>query len=154
MCLLVKSKNIRQAKRDIPVYKIVAHGHCVRFISPFFGELYERGDLKSVTHFTGSDHTCFSWSGSVTGTSLEQVKEIDQGFHTYTNKRYALSRVGTASNYKLVVRCYIPKGTSYIVGQRSDIVSLRLRVGTALIRNKLGQLFNKTGKENERLFDN
>ena len=117
-----KYKNSIIADKDIVCYKLLDLEE-EHYESPYQSEFYfiENTKKKSVTKST--EFSC--------GYILD---EINKGLHTYSNKKYAFSKLG---NYSLpmVFKAIIPKGSEYYYNsERHEYVSTKLTVYTNPIK--------------------
>ena len=100
----------KYAKKDIIVWKrvnIIDDGYAR---APFRYSLYDSPVIET-TEFTGSVRNSYNF---------EDCLDVFQGIHAYRDEAEARRKFGT------VVKCIIPKGTPYILGDNGDVVSLCL----------------------------
>ena len=105
MCLIIDSEKFKVpcvALEDIECYKVVAETIYGDFISPFVGYCYEIGKEEC-------------------GVICVEDDKVLTGFHSYVQVEDAFKMKGKMLDifnceFK-VVRCIIPKGSSYYVGE-------------------------------------
>jgi hypothetical protein len=114
MCLIAKTE-IRTANRSITCYKRLLRYPNGTLKSPYYGEVYEVGETKEVKFFTDENDRKIVRRTNPTA--------INQGLHAFTT----LEKARRIQLYT-VIRCVIPKGTKYVLGDEGDIVALKLKV--------------------------
>ena len=120
MCLHVNADTkIKVAKEDIVCYKVIiedfeSDGMCI-WRSPYQGMIYEKGHvyiLGEQLKLLQSSHKKYPY-------------RIEEGFHSFTNLSDALvflnsfeaECISMGMNFKsIIVKCTIPKGTTYVEG--------------------------------------
>lgn len=140
MCLTIRNKykGVLVAKKDITVYKLVrvipTHAG-FRFTAPYRHINYNirKGVSTRTFGFRTYDDDVVRFIKHIP----YGVYSVDDGIHAYTSKRAALNRLYTG---RMIVKCIIPKGTRYILGHDSEIVSLKLRFVKALPSLKSGEV--------------
>ena len=130
MCLTVdKEFKTRQEVRDFfakplitktnkVVYKVLERFGPI-YNSPYQNMDYKLGELKTVPKF-----------GVIIGKSLLRNvwdMDIEKGIHACTTL-YRARQIVNNGSFRVIVRCYIPKGTPYFIGNYNDIVSLALQM--------------------------
>lgn len=127
MCLIVhKNTEIKTAKEDITVYKIV---YCSnnKYLSAYYSFQYIKDKIYSINDsLVLSEEEGFpfdSKEGKIVYSSLiskEDLRWIYKGFHfAFTKARlYSCCCRGMR---KIIVKCTIPKGTKYIIGIDKDL---------------------------------
>lgn len=122
MCLEVKKPGIIVAKEDMVCYKVMIEyfGNKGVWVSPYQGMTYKEGqsyELKAQLQLLDSSKTV-----------KEYPYRVEEGFHSFTSLSEALfflnafearhpclNRCSDASRY-VIVKCIIPKGTTYAEG--------------------------------------
>ena len=154
MCWEGKLSDQRVAKQDIVVYKVMERMGRNNYRSPFMKEHYKMGYRYSIKDG-------FGILGNIGGLI------INRGFHCYSQNAYAsfdkadnricVSKIrNTLVDYDLIYRgwkrviveCVIPKGTTYYINKRSEIVTeclyFRWELGVPL--SKIPTRFRKKKK--------
>jgi hypothetical protein len=139
MCLVPKADaKIEIAQFDIPVFKVLRRLN-KKFVSPYRDTLYAAGETYSVDKFTASVKGLLEFNTSLE-IPLSKV-EIFQGIHSYTSF-FEASREADYKGSVLIVLAAIPKGTAYILGNKEDVVSLSLKIESAIGNDSLANEFN------------
>ena len=124
MCLIVKEGcKIETAKEDITTYKKVMIQDDFLWSGVFYGGRFRFNKLEKT----------------VTNLSINECKNIEEGFHSFKRSRDNYIIFG-----KLVI-CIIPKGSEYCLGKSGDIVSNQIIVFRTFfdyIKYKLWKLFH------------
>ncbi len=123
MCLKIVDGKIYKADRDIICYKKFKIDEVKgTLISPIVPMEYALGKTYRRLFFNGTSVNCFKrffrfWIP-------ELVHSVERGFHSYRTFE-------TADQYSpyfyAVVKCRIPKGTRYILGDGNEYVSLKIK---------------------------
>ena len=119
MCLTIKDFNysnpnienyVKIAEENIHTYKVLKTYNHLNYKTK-----YKDDDIESHGHFQ-----------SVKTFKNEHAKAyIGQGIHSYSTLYEAKKNFYGYSHY-IIVKCFIPIGTPYILGKYNDIVSLGL----------------------------
>lgn len=129
MCLYIKeNKGVEKSEKSIKVFKILRMLDPHTATSPFYSTSYTQGELKEVSEFSDGSGYRFSTKQD----APPYLFSINKGLHTYTTKTAAIKRIREVGCYRIVVACTIPRRTPFILGQNSEIVSLKLRIGKAI----------------------
>jgi hypothetical protein len=140
MCLTIRDREIKVAKKDLRVFKVLGYqpsGYC-SIIIPNCS--WTEGELKAVPSFSGKvqeleishneDGTILC---NVSGRFVNFVDEIPpnvyqvyKGLHCYHPSFFELKE-GSFDKTVYIANMTIPKHSKYIVGTFGDLVSLSLR---------------------------
>lgn len=119
MCLTAIS-DVQISSEDLKVYKFLYRERNDKFRSPFYPSTeWVEGETKEVNTFRDGD-----WNRRFVTKIPRYGVSIGYGFHSYLEKSTA---VGGCTDLDAVVECTIPAGTPHILGDRGDVVSLKLR---------------------------
>jgi len=137
MCLYVKGRygNVRAkvAKKDITVYKIVSardkHGDSLEGKDRFEKVHHYRSEYQDFKYELNETYENDNFPNRcTTGCSMGS-----EGIHSYSPKSHVLDNSYCYSDStwasKVVVKCKIPKGTKYYVGEHNCYISQALYIG-------------------------
>ena len=126
MCLnLNRNSKVLTARTDITVYKNVrrfAHNATKTFHAIYFNQQYVLGKMVKVAAFSPYRSAGFSVFDFVDALPENHTGVINKGLHSSSKKSRAQEYGGDVT-----LECIIPKGTKYIRGNHSEIVSLALK---------------------------
>lgn len=123
MCLNVSDGRIYKAAKDIICFKKFKVDEVSgELISPIVPMVYELEKTYRRMFFSGNSVNhyprCFRfWLPS-------SVRSVERGFHSYRTLETAQRQ---SQWFYAVVRCQIPKGTRYILGNGDEYVSLKIK---------------------------
>jgi len=127
MCLYVTSKKVRVAKEDMVCYKVMMehYGDKGAWVSPYQGMAYKEGcayELEKQLQLLDSKF----------GNIKDYPYIVEEGFHSFANLsdallfrntcevRYPTVSRGDGWHTYIIVKCIIPKGTTYVEGLYVD----------------------------------
>lgn len=129
MCLYLDfDPKIEIAKTDITVWKVFKLSYFSGELeSPFMGERWNKGETKKVRRFTG-EGSLSSVGFRTNQKKLASCGKINEGLHSLATRHKAIEfrKRMWGGNTKVIRKCTIPKGTPFIRGADSEIVSLAL----------------------------